>query len=357
MTPRRRPGLDLIRVAAISLVLVHHFRHLPGAPEGFRWFALRADVGVDLFFVLSGWLIGGQLWREHAATGRVDAWRFWQRRWWRTVPAYLVVLALLVVLRRVAPRQLTSMLVFLQNYSAPDAWLTSWSLCVEEQFYLALPLVVGAGTWLSKRSASGAVALGAASLAVSPVGRWLAFGPMSSGTYDQFIHDYYVVTHLRFEGLACGVLAAWMHANRRDRWPSGRTSAWLAVLGLGLIGLLWLPALGGTTSRPEERMLLFHAVTGFALASLGTMMLLPFASTWETSRWLGGTLAAVADLAYGLYLTHELARDGVLVLLDGQTLPFGAWLAGCLAASLGVAWLLRVTVERPLLLRRKRLVR
>jgi peptidoglycan/LPS O-acetylase OafA/YrhL len=145
VTRERAPGLDLLRVCAIGLVLLHHFRHLPGAPEGLRWFALRADVGVDLFFVLSGWLVGGQLWRERARTGGGRMWRFWRRRWWRTVPAYLAVLALLAVLGRVRGADVPAMLLFLQNHLAPHAWLTSWSLCIEEQFYLALPLVVWAG--------------------------------------------------------------------------------------------------------------------------------------------------------------------------------------------------------------------
>jgi peptidoglycan/LPS O-acetylase OafA/YrhL len=354
MIQGRKAGLDLIRVVAIGLVLVHHFRHLPGAPDSFRWFGLRADVGVDLFFVLSGWLIGGQLWRERAQTGRIDAWRFWKRRWWRTVPAYLVVLALLVLLGRVPWRALPSMLVFVQNYAVPDGWLTSWSLCVEEQFYLALPIVVAIGASLTRRRPRLAVALAVGCVLLSPVGRGLAFERMRTGTYDLFIRDFYVVTHLRLEGLALGVLAAWMHTNRPAWWPSERRSRGLALGGFCLIALLWVPALGGASSRPEERMLFFHAVTGFALVSLGTALMLPWAARWEAPGWLSRPLVFIADLAYGLYLTHELARDAVLKLFDGRTLPFAGSLGLSVAGSLGAAWLLRVMVERPLLTMRDR---
>ncbi|MFM2152847.1 MAG: hypothetical protein RL199_1282 [Pseudomonadota bacterium] len=346
---RRKAGLDLIRVVAIGLVLVHHFRHLPGAPEGVRWFGLRADVGVDLFFVLSGWLIGGQLWRERARTGRVDARRFWTRRWWRTVPAYLIVLAMLCLLGRVRASELPAMLVFVQNYAVPQAWLSSWSLCIEEQFYLLLPVTVGLGAWVAKRSSRLAFAVAVACVVASPLGRWLSFARMSAGTYDQFIRDYYVVTHLRLEGLAMGVSAAWLHVHRGVRWPIGRRASALAVPGVVLIALVWLPMFAGHTSAREERMLFFHAVSGYAMVAAGTALLLPWASGWRASEVLARPLAWCADLAYGLYLTHELARDGMLWLFDGRTMPFGWWLAASVAASLGAAWLLRTVVERPMM--------
>jgi peptidoglycan/LPS O-acetylase OafA/YrhL len=172
---------------------------------------------------------------------------------------------------------------------------------------------------------------------------------MSTGTYDQFIRDYYVITHLRLEGLGLGVLAAWVHVHRGTRWPAGRRADVLALCGLCLIALNWVPTFAGHTSAREERMLFFHAVTGFAMVAAGTALLLPWAAAWEVPRAISRPLAFLADLAYGLYLTHELARDGVLKLLDGRTMPFGWWLAASLSASLCAAWLLRVLVERPTL--------
>jgi peptidoglycan/LPS O-acetylase OafA/YrhL len=80
-------------------VVLHHAR-IFGAPMWFRWIFMRGFFGVDFFFVLSGWLIGGQLFRSMRA-GELDLIRFWIRRWLRTLPTYYVMLAVHLVLENV----------------------------------------------------------------------------------------------------------------------------------------------------------------------------------------------------------------------------------------------------------------
>src|SRR5882672_1488657 len=142
----RDPNIDLIRASAIGLVLVHHIaQYLPLLSEMAHRFASLGGHGVDLFFVLSGWLIGRLYWLEAHSYGSVNVLRFWARRWLRTVPPYLFVLPIAfaaVHLSRGEPFQ-WSYLIFLQNYQAKiPFFLVSWSLCVEEHFYLFLPIVL-----------------------------------------------------------------------------------------------------------------------------------------------------------------------------------------------------------------------
>lgn len=344
---RRAPGLDAIRAAAIALVLAHHFRHLPGAPEGLRWFGLRGYVGVDLFFVLSGWLIGGQLWRELGRTGTIDRWRFWKRRWWRTLPSYLAMLVLLVAVGRLAPSDLPAMALFLQNYLAPGVWLATWSLCIEEQFYLALPLVAPLVLRARKISRPAAVAAAVGLIGLSPLLRALAFAQLAAGSYDDFLNGFYAPTHLRLEGLALGVAMAALAAWRTPLWQTLERRAGLAgVIGALLVASQWLPLLTGATADPRERLGFYNAVPGFFVVSLGVAFLLPWATSWRAPRIVARLLAVVADHAYALYLTHELARDAVTQALAGRTLPFALWLVLVVLASALLAAGLRAGVER-----------
>src|SRR5215472_10365049 len=142
----RQPGLDLLRALAIIVVVIYH--------TGIYGFALPYDihrfgwVGVDLFFVLSGYLIGGQLLNQLRRRGQLRLGRFYARRALRIMPAYFVVLAVyfcLPALREfptISP--LWKFLLSVQNIGlrGGTAFSHAWSLAVEDQFYLLLPIVL-----------------------------------------------------------------------------------------------------------------------------------------------------------------------------------------------------------------------
>src|SRR5215831_507083 len=142
----RQPGLDLLRALAIIVVVIYH--------TGIYGFALPYDihrfgwVGVDLFFVLSGYLIGGQLLNQLRRRGQIRFGRFYARRALRIMPAYFVVLAVyfcLPALREfptISP--LWKFLLSVQNIGLRGGTVFShaWSLAVEDQFYLLLPLIL-----------------------------------------------------------------------------------------------------------------------------------------------------------------------------------------------------------------------
>ena len=143
----RQPGLDLLRALAIIVVVVYHAAlfgfKLPGRVDRFDW------IGVDLFFVLSGYLIGGQLLAPLARGQRIKLGRFFTRRALRIMPAYFVVLAIYFLLppwREYSEmsQPLWKFLLSVQNIAlhGGTAFSHAWSLAVEDQFYLALPFLL-----------------------------------------------------------------------------------------------------------------------------------------------------------------------------------------------------------------------
>ena len=144
--------LDLFRAIAILLVIGHHYGvPVPEMPLGLNH-AIgtlfdRGWMGVDLFFVISGFLIAGLLFAEFKTTRNIDIKRFLVRRGFKIYPAFYILLACTVLvgwliqkppLSRLA---LISEFFFVQNY-APQVWVHTWSLGIEEQFYLTLPFAL-----------------------------------------------------------------------------------------------------------------------------------------------------------------------------------------------------------------------
>ncbi|WP_145929041.1 acyltransferase family protein, partial [Termitidicoccus mucosus] len=128
---RRNANLDLLRAAAIVAVVFFHVCQMSPVPlTRLMNVASFGQYGVDLFFVLSGWLIGGLYWKEYNKFGNIDIGRFWLRRWLRTIPPYLIALLLswlAVWMSREEPFDL-GYLIFIQNYyDNIPFFLVSWS--------------------------------------------------------------------------------------------------------------------------------------------------------------------------------------------------------------------------------------
>src|SRR5258707_3065381 len=142
----RQTGLDLLRALAIVVVVIYHAAlfgfKLPGRADRWGW------IGVDLFFVLSGYLIGGQLLAPLARDQRINLGGFFARRALRIMPAYFVILAVYIFLP--SWREYPAMypwwkfLLSVQNIGlhGGTAFSHAWSLAVEDQFYLALPFIL-----------------------------------------------------------------------------------------------------------------------------------------------------------------------------------------------------------------------
>lgn len=291
---KRNANLDLVRAAAIMMVLVFH------APPDLNWFfpplGLHGFLGVNLFFVLSGLLIGTIYFSESSKPGfRVI--RFWLRRWLRTVPPYVAIVALWSaahLLRGESGVPPWPYVVFLQNYFS-DPYLGempfTWSLCVEEHFYLLLPLI---GLLATKKRLSPALV---ACAAFPTLARWIGHAPLKA-------------THLHFDGLLYGLFLAHMrHWNPdgyahlfRPRWALWMTAAVLIIAAC--FSPWWL--------EHSLANLSFAIVTGAASC----------APAWRiaSSRFVH----AIAVTSYSAYLIHGYAYLGCEKLAATYPIPIRA---------------------------------
>ncbi|WP_075602578.1 acyltransferase family protein [Saccharicrinis aurantiacus] len=144
----RLHGLDHLRTIAILLVMVFHYgRGIPAYLEPIKQIGW---TGVDLFFVLSGYLIGFQLLIEYKNTNRISFGQFYIKRFFRIIPAYLAVLIMYYSLSELKEGSglppLWKFLTFTQNFGlnaqTEKSFSHAWSLCIEEQFYLLLPISI-----------------------------------------------------------------------------------------------------------------------------------------------------------------------------------------------------------------------
>jgi peptidoglycan/LPS O-acetylase OafA/YrhL len=190
----RNAGLDILRGVAILMVIGQH----AAWHDGFLGAICTRGgwAGVDLFFVLSGFLVSGLLFKDPAAG------RFLARRAWKIYPAFWALMLVTAFVEDVPPRILVNELLFIQNY-AGCFWLHTWSLAVEEHFYITLPFALLA---LRRWSYKPLPWLVLSIVLASTVARLFAgFSP-----FDPVVGHY---THLRLDSLWVGVFCRWILQN------------------------------------------------------------------------------------------------------------------------------------------------
>lgn len=359
----RYPGLDTLRALAIVLVIM---QHMPRSlfPEWFLHIKYSGWIGVDLFFVLSGYLIGSQLLRPYAQGTRPQVGKFYVRRVLRVLPAYLVVVVLYFVVPvfREQPRivPLWRFLTFTQNFGfnvfATGAFSHAWSLCVEEHFYLALPVVV---LLLLRRpsvrkSCGFALVLLAAGVALR---FWLWSHYLKPAYHDeeQFPILYwkliYYPSYARLDGLIAGVATAAISIFRPEWWRrfTSHGNLLLALGALVLAGAVWFfQDMSSFAASVVEFPILaagFGLMAASALSDTGIL---------AKSRVPGAT--ALATLAYSIYLTHKEVMHIDRELFGRHVQMNGAvgW-AIYVPTILLAGTILYVSVERPFLILRERL--
>jgi peptidoglycan/LPS O-acetylase OafA/YrhL len=357
--PEHVPGLDGLRGIAIIAVLLFHW-DLPFAGGGF--------IGVDLFFVLSGFLITRLLSRELAQLGRIDLRNFYARRALRLLPALLLLCfayGTWLVLKSDPPamrhgsRIIRAVLLYYSNWMmalgprdhevlAPMTHM--WSLSVEEQFYILWPATL---TWLGARSAAGLtagrnrtiVAVLISTIAVVTI--WRIHLALSGAWYVRV----YVGTDTRIDTLLVGCLLAMVLHGRAAPAPSVlvRWMPWCALLVFAGLAVLeeersrWTYLVGCSVTAIVSATLVAGAIrSGHAYRRM---------LEWAPLRWLG-------RVSYGIYLWHfpltELARRVGIMPVAGP--PNIRGLLALAGATLGCAATSFYLIERPFL-RLRHLVR
>lgn len=364
--PDRLHGLDTLRAIAIAIVMLFHAYTF--GPAAIHPVASFGWMGVDLFFVLSGYLIGTQLLRPYARGQSPSLLNFYWRRSIRVLPAYWVVLALYFLWpawsespHLSAPwHYLTFTFNLFVDYARNHAFSHVWSLCVEEQFYLVLPLL--AILLFRKSSLRKTLITAALVIAIGIATRSWAFfhvlrpmGPDNDLYGVRYIENVYYPTWARMDGLLAGVLLAACQAFRPQAWQrllrNGTPLFAASVLCIALSCWLfhdrfestnWVAATGTIVGYP----ILALGLAALTLSAIGNG---PF------GRWRIPGASTIATLAYSLYLTHK-----EILNLCGTHLParysFETWtgLAIFITASLLVASTLYLLVEKPILKLRDR---
>lgn len=309
---RRIVGLDLLRAVAISSVVLFHYHLTKSLPLPFIRFGW---IGVELFFVLSGYLIGGQLFSLHLKHRFLPLKTFYMRRFMRTLPNYYVVLALHLAIPALNPFKtfkealvaMAQYVTFTQNLTlALPLFQISWSLCVEEHFYLLLPLAI---VLILKREGKGRYWIFPLIILSQFIIRCaiLVYGFHKYSLVTQldvvsYMARIYYPTYAHLDGLTIGVaLAALRHY---------RPKLWSSLMGFGnkliIAGGISLAAAFLIMTREYY---LLAGIVSFTLLgiSFGLFTAAALSRQCLLSRVRLRGITLLAELAYSIYLTHLIA--------------------------------------------------
>ncbi|MFT3755592.1 MAG: acyltransferase [Pseudoxanthomonas sp.] len=359
---QRLPGLDLLRGIAIVWTMLFHSFVVGGLGADWQWLSRYGWMGVDLFFVLSGFLIGAQVLKPLAEGRRLSFKDFYIRRAFRILPAFWAVLLIYLLWPgfREAPGmepwwKFAGFVLNLSiDYGNHSAFSHAWSLCVEEHFYLLFPLLAWA---LLRRPAvwkfiTVMLALVLAGMALR-AGAWLHGHAVDPGfdARNWFVEDIYYPTWARLDGLLAGVALATWKTFRPQAWQRARGHANVFLLaGIAVIALsMWLF---------RDRVGLLGNTFGWPVLSAG-LGLLVFAGAGRDSligRWAVPGAGWLAAISYSLYLVHK-AIYHVVQAQWGEVLVGKGFVAFCVygLAAIAAGALLHYAVERPFLRLRGRL--
>ncbi len=352
---KRFDGLDHLRSLAISMVFLFHYQFFPHPAWMDNTFSF-GWTGVDLFFILSGFLISNQLFKEIQQRSQINLRSFYIKRACRILPPYLFILLIYIFIPAFHEREqlspLWKMFTFVQNFGLNIAvygtFSHSWSLCVEEQFYLILPFLLF-GLLLIRRFQKAGWLIPAIFL-FTMILRWLIWQfhliPLL-GTDDFNIAWYqwiYYPTFSRLDGLITGVAIASLYRFRENWFQQFNHYAnyFLFAALLLIIGYFILNRDGHSG---------FSTIFGFSLVALfyGLMVLSAILPKSLLYHFKSRISSQLATLSYSLYLCHK----GIIHLTQGRLEKLGlksdsSWtflicLATCICFALGM----RLLIEKP----------
>jgi peptidoglycan/LPS O-acetylase OafA/YrhL len=353
--PRLR-GLDLLRAAAILLVLMSHYMGFVSHAPTFGVVGKVGWAGVDLFFVLSGYLIGNQLLAPAARGEPLSLKTFFVRRLLRTLPNYYVVLAVYWLfpgppLGGSGMADPWRFLTFTQNFGLAygQTFTHSWSLCIEEQFYLLLPLVVLALARLGfpVRLAWGLLVGGIVAGMATRAAAYALHG------HDAFMAEVYYSSFCRADELLPGVAIALL----RNFHPHAfarllRHANALCAAGLALsVGILTCIHLDWPTTSVTSTF-------GFSLLAIG-FALLTCAALSPACILNRIDIPGASQLAlwsYAVYLVHKPVFMALRPHLERLHIDAGAPVTVVAVMGAGIAggWVLYRCVETPFMRLRAR---
>lgn len=355
-------GLDHLRTLAILLVFIYHYGRLFPSPQWVTDIGKFGWTGVDLFFVLSGYLISSQLFAGIAKDNRIPLRPFFIKRFFRILPAYWLVVALYFFFPALHEREalapLWKYLTFTQNIGTDlryhGTFSHAWSLCIEEQFYLLLPLVLLGFLYVKqfKRAWLLLVALFVTGLIIRAWSWYTLYAPFAEEN-SSWVYWYkwlYYPTWCRLDGLLLGISIAavfqYKPGIKVKLQPYGNA---LLVGGAGILTAAYFVC-------DNERSLL-ASVIGFPLVSLGyaVVVLGAICSNSILYKWQSAITTKLAALSYAVYLTHKMVIHVVQAYIPLEK-DSNAMFVLCTVACLLVGFAMNEIIEKPFLKLRDRVL-
>lgn len=348
-------GLDHLRALAIILVFFFHYYILSGGKPG--WLPDLAQfgwTGVDLFFVLSGFLISSQLFLQIRRGQRISYRQFFLKRFFRIIPAFLVTVALYFCFPFFREKEqlppLWKFLTFTQNLGLNlkdfGTFSHAWSLCVEEHFYLLLPLTLMFLQFTNQVKKSFWLLIGLFLLGFAL--RFYSFNQLYLPHVDDdnsWVYWYkyiYYPTYNRLDGLLIGVSIAGMY----QFFPT----VWDKVSRFGNLSIaVGLAVLTGSYFLCYDQQTFTASLFGFTSIAIGYGFLVvgAISPTSFLFKWQSKGTTFIATLSYAIYLTHKGVIHMTHQLLSGFGIDDNLMLFISVLTSVSAAYLLHLAIEKP----------
>jgi peptidoglycan/LPS O-acetylase OafA/YrhL len=317
-TENRIFGLDLLRFVAIVLVVMGHSRWIIEAtfPNPLKVLLHGSGIlGVELFFVLSGYLIGGILLKQFQKNNFSLSFEaiktFWIRRWLRTLPNYyFILLVYFIVFYLQKPDAMWRYLFFLQNFwnAPPTFFEESWSLCIEEISYLISPLILAFSAFVFGKNGKGK----------DSYFLYVSIGLIMFVTILRFIYSTYFLPNnihdidfkwtrhfrevalIRLDAIYYGFIAAYIAFKNPTFWKQNS----VILFSIGLVVMVFLMVFQKTIVD-EHQSLLTNTIF-FTFLSISIACILPYLSEYKTAKFsfIAKPITAVSIISYSLYLIN-----------------------------------------------------
>jgi peptidoglycan/LPS O-acetylase OafA/YrhL len=361
-TQQKFYGLDHLRALAIVYVFLFHYFILSGGqPKWLPGFAKFGWTGVDLFFVLSGFLISLQVFAQIKLGQTISFRAFFVKRFFRIVPAFLVTVGLYFCFSSFREKEslppLWKFLTFTQNIGLDlqefGTFSHAWSLCVEEHFYLFFPLILLLleKTKLLKKSYWLLITLFVLGFAI----RFYSFNDLylpKSEEENGWMYWYkyiYYPTYNRLDGLLIGVSIAAIYQFLPTTWNKmSKYGNLFIVLSLFILTAAYFLCYDQQTFNAS--------VFGFTIIAIGygCMVVGAISSTSFLYKWNSKGTAFIAKLSYAIYLTHKGVIHCTHQLLEDFKMDSNLVLLISIVSCVSAAYLLNLTIEKPFMKLRNR---
>jgi peptidoglycan/LPS O-acetylase OafA/YrhL len=347
-------GLDLMRALAIIFVMVGHSIILDKANTNFPFIPMIN--GVELFFVLSGFLIGGillKMFQKSESFGLRTISTFWVRRWFRTLPNYYLVLLLNIaavyfgIINGDFSQFSWKFFLFLQNFSGPFTgfFLESWSLTIEEWFYLLFPIILGVISFLLILMKRGKKTIFLSAICVFLLIPFLIrlfkASQMNVDSYWLAVGIFKVVI-FRIDSIALGLFGAFIKYWYPEFWYKNRNRSFAlgVVLSYVILYTVWEPNAFITK------------VFYIFFQSIGCFLMLPkFDSMTKAPKIIVKVITRISLISYSIYLINLALVAEVITTNIPPSGPLSAWALYGLywIAVLSFATLLYKYYEKPMM--------